>query len=1235
MGLYLAGEPDSALLDWRYLNDTAQLPTSGVATATLHFGTPTTPGTYEFRFFMEGGYGRLATSGPLVVPQTPAQIAINGVAPPDPVAVMPGSTVTVSITGGPGNPTDWVALAAQGAANSSYVAWQYLNGSTVAPASGLTGTTVSFTMPSTAGAYEARLFAANTYQRITTSAPITTSADPAVVTIALTAPFPGTTFNGPASLDLAATATVSGGAIVRVEFYAGATLIGSDTTAPYALTWETPPLGAHVLTAAAVDSTAQVTTSAPVAVTIAAAGATAGVLGLPVATPPSGVYGAGQSVALMAAPGTTVRYTVNGTDPTPSSPAYTGPFALTSSLVLKARAYQGGWTESGILTQVYQVDTTPPTVIAKVSPQPNQAGWNNTPVVVSFDCFDAGGVSVCPSAVPLSQDGSAIVVSGTAIDVAGNQTTVTTTVNIDRTPVNVAISSPANGSTVSGNVAVSGLVTDALSGAVAATCNGEPASISGSALTCTVPAPPGPATIIVHARDAAGNGRSASVRVGPNSPRTALMMSPNVRAATVGDFFELKVVDQIGRNVEDSTFSSSDANIAVVTLSPDSPPLLQAKGVGTATISAAASGLTADVTITVYPGDALPAGAVKWSLGAPGSALAGLWKARARDSEDIELFTIDYAAATFNEVLVHGLNPAGEVVYSEMAPIPTGGDPLGGFLTAFNTPGALNFRLLRYAALGDGTSWEYRSSIGNPFFGPASKWSQGPDGTIYFIEVDDQPPAPDGNLGGYDRAAFVIALDGATGEVLSRTTLPPSRVCAYDSAAGVGTVLDAAPVFTMPVVGRDGAAYLNIANIIEGCSPAGGGVVLHKELGLVRITRQGAVTSTVIRDEPLGIVLPGEVAPDGQGGILARGHVGLYNPSIGDYEYELVTLHSTPSGDSEWPSSTWIGDISMAGGGSVFSRVGDQVTAQDASTGAATWSVTVAPSESVLQVQAGGGVVLYDSDSAQLTPVDANGFRALSQQLPPLVLTHRTELDELSGLMLLGTEEPYAAVSKVATEQSTDRTTFPSVTGANAEQRRGRFGIFVKGHTVKSIGPVDIGPFRHASVRVIPRNQNRDDLDAYGFNDNLILNEYGQWYFTIGAAPKGSSGDVSGSCGGTLFAEFNRPSDRNKHADDMKQLAYFEAAELDIADSLSRRAQYFIDNVNDVVENQLQYECLPDPADDHPTDPDGRDGYNSNSFVSGLLHAVELPLPALGGIFNWRYPGWRRPVPLLKFGTGF
>src|SRR5256885_16585552 len=83
-----------------------------------------------------------------------AEFAVNGTLPPPAVSTPAGSVATVAINNGPGNATDWIALYPIGAADTAYLDWKYLNGSTASPASGLTSTMISFPMPVTAGDYE-------------------------------------------------------------------------------------------------------------------------------------------------------------------------------------------------------------------------------------------------------------------------------------------------------------------------------------------------------------------------------------------------------------------------------------------------------------------------------------------------------------------------------------------------------------------------------------------------------------------------------------------------------------------------------------------------------------------------------------------------------------------------------------------------------------------------------------------------------------------------------------------------------------------------------------------------------------------------------------------------------------------------------------------------------------------------------------------------------------------------
>ena len=52
-------------------------------------------------------------------------------------------------------------------------------------------------------------------------------------TVTLTSPANGSTFTAPATINLAANAGDPENQLARVEFYSGATLLGTDTAAPY------------------------------------------------------------------------------------------------------------------------------------------------------------------------------------------------------------------------------------------------------------------------------------------------------------------------------------------------------------------------------------------------------------------------------------------------------------------------------------------------------------------------------------------------------------------------------------------------------------------------------------------------------------------------------------------------------------------------------------------------------------------------------------------------------------------------------------------------------------------------------------------------------------------------------------------------------------------------------------------------------------------------------------------
>jgi alpha-tubulin suppressor-like RCC1 family protein len=319
-----------------------------------------------------------------------------------------------------------------------------------------------------------------------------------------------------------------------------------------------------------------------------------GMLAEPIASPGGGTYPEAQTVALTAVAGATMRYTLDGSDPTDASQLYGAPIAVgPGSTILKARAFKSDWTPSTILTQTYTVDVTPPTITPRVSPTPTATGWNNTDVTVTFVCADNSGVVNCPAPVVINQDGAGQVVTGTASDGAGNQASGSVTVNIDRTPGTVAISGPADGLITSEtSIVLSGDVSDGSSEIASATCNGVPATVTDGHVECTVTLQPGLNSVVLFARDAAGNGISAGVRVTRTGPFSAIRLDPSGRTLLVGESQAFTLLDEYGVAVTGSTWASSDTGVVTVDASGD----VTAVAAGTATIIATAQGLTAEGT---------------------------------------------------------------------------------------------------------------------------------------------------------------------------------------------------------------------------------------------------------------------------------------------------------------------------------------------------------------------------------------------------------------------------------------------------------------------------------------------------------------------------------------------------------------------------------------------------------------------------------------------------------------
>jgi YD repeat-containing protein len=97
------------------------------------------------------------------------------------------------------------------------------------------------------------------WQRITANIP---------PSVSITSPTSGATFTAPANMTINANASDGDGVVSGVNFYQGATLIGTDTTSPYSVIWNNVASGSYALTARATDNAGAMTTSAAVNIVV-------------------------------------------------------------------------------------------------------------------------------------------------------------------------------------------------------------------------------------------------------------------------------------------------------------------------------------------------------------------------------------------------------------------------------------------------------------------------------------------------------------------------------------------------------------------------------------------------------------------------------------------------------------------------------------------------------------------------------------------------------------------------------------------------------------------------------------------------------------------------------------------------------------------------------------------------------------------------------------------------------
>lgn len=248
------------------------------------------------------------------------------------------------------------------------------------------------------------------------------------------------------------------------------------------------------------------------------------------ASPPGGLYNGPQSVTLTSSSSdSTIYYTTDGSAPTQTSAIYLSPIAISSTTTLKFFAKDSGGNIGPIGTEVYTIDTTPPTVSASPPGGIYNKGLSvtltaNEPATIYYTTNGspptlASSIYTAPISISSNTD-----LQFFAKDLAGNiGPVVKQTYLIDTVAPSVAITSPASGSTFAGGsvLTISGTSSDntAISSVQVKVGNSAYVLTTSSdgyahwSIDFTLPTKRGTTQVVAKAIDTAGNEQLANISI--------------------------------------------------------------------------------------------------------------------------------------------------------------------------------------------------------------------------------------------------------------------------------------------------------------------------------------------------------------------------------------------------------------------------------------------------------------------------------------------------------------------------------------------------------------------------------------------------------------------------------------------------------------------------------------------------------------------------------------------------
>jgi hypothetical protein len=572
------------------------------------------------------------------------------------------------------------------------------------------------------------------------------------------------------------------------------------------------------------------------------------------------------------------------------------------------------------------------------------------------------------------------VVTGTATDTQGFTGTTTVTLNIDMTPPVIAVSAPADMTTVSqAGVTITGSATDALSGTAQVTCGGVAATLSGSSFSCGVTLNVGLNLIVVKATDVAGNASASKLHLsltGTLSAPQTLTVNPTGVNMLVGNMQRFNATDELGRVRTDATWTISDPTIATIT--SDSSPTLTAVAAGTVTLTATVGSVANQTAVTVLTGTSIPDGTLLWSAPPPNGFTAQKVVEAEPATGSPDLLTV--SRSDNQHWMITGLTSQGQALWTSPWTAATSfnllqatPDASGGLLlSAWDANG--------YGGSGTNHIVDLDGPTGTQvwrtdFYGGGNEpqLTVGQDGTVYYT----------GHLDANTTGLVSLASDTGIAKLVysppqGYEIITPCNGKPYDSEAESGAPL------TNPVVGADGTlmAAFGVANFYEQSDCNGGwNYSYNHTLYLVQIAPSGAATVTPFHTEttfPIGEwpdlnIL--DIIPDGGGGSLVSWSQNTTTNGV--YNLHVTDVTSAGASDYATTGGTGYSEMVLGDNGLAYVNNGGTVTAFTVGTASAAWTYQAPQGAgmNIIASSAGGGLVVKTTSQGVDTVVrlDPNG----------------------------------------------------------------------------------------------------------------------------------------------------------------------------------------------------------------------------------------------------------------------